>query len=178
MSDEAPQEEARRRAATLWYERFERRRQQPTPSPGRLRALQLLFLGLAVTIAVIGLSQRGERLHQVMGASESRTDWPAVFSRDLELDETAGQRFFPLWEEWRRQEARLSAERAVLLKELEPLTREHSDLNLEQERLLEAVQLLEQQRLQARTELLRKVREQLGLWRSARLAVLLEAPPD
>ncbi|MFA7331915.1 MAG: hypothetical protein WC326_12670 [Candidatus Delongbacteria bacterium] len=178
MNAEAPQEEARRRAASLWYERFERRRQQLTPSPGRLRALQLLFLGLAVAIAVIGLSQRGERLQQVMGAAESRTDWPAVLSRELELDEAAGQRFFPLWEQWRRQEARQGAERAALLEKLEPLTREHSDLNLEQERLLEAVQLLEQQRLQARADLLGKVREQLGLWRSARLAVLLETPPD
>ena len=177
MSEESKDDEIRRRAASLWYERFERKREERGISPGRRRFLQFLLLGTALAVVLFGLNQRGQRLRQVTGDREGPQDWSALLSRDLLLDSATGQLFFPIWEDWRREAEPLVARRLELLKSLDALAREQSDLNQEQDRLLGELLELDSRRLELRRELLDEVRDRLGLWRAARLAILLDAPP-
>lgn len=177
METSSEDEELRRKAASLWYERFERRREERQPSAGRRRWVQLLMLATAALLVVGGLFLRGEKLRRTGGGTDP-AELSATLSRELELDKAGGQRFFPLWEEWSRREAEIAKSRGELLAGLDKLAAQHSDVNQEQQRLLEELAGLDSLRQGARRVLLDEVRRNLGLWRAARLAVLLDAPPE
>jgi hypothetical protein len=169
------EEDEQRRRADLWYRTFQKKREERTPPPGRQRLARWLILAAALVLLALGLRWRGQRLQEVMGPAPGR-DWAPLLSRELQLDDSSGALFFPLWEEWRRGAEGRAAERAALLKSLDELSAQHSELNAEQERLLERLRELEGAELEARRHLLEAMRGRLGLWRTARLRVLLEPP--
>jgi hypothetical protein len=173
---ETPPAEApgRRRPASLWYERFERKRQAGGPRPDRQRLFQFLLLCAAGLLVYLGLTMRGDRLRQVMAPARPAGDWPALLSRELALDDSTGALFFPLWERWRRDRAEFARERGEALAQLKDLSAEHSDLNAGQDQLLARIRESETRELESRQVLLDGVRARLGLWRAARLRVLLE----
>ncbi|MDP2361134.1 MAG: hypothetical protein Q8O14_10315 [bacterium] len=169
-----PSDEEERRAASLWYDRFEQKRQASSPPPGRLRMIRYLLLGSAAALVILGLGLRSDRLRLVMGTDHGRVDWPALLSRELALDERAGATFFPLWETWRRGEEEEARRRDADLATLAALSAQQSDLNQEQDRLLARLEETRDRRAASRRELVATVRDRLGLWRAARLQVLLE----
>lgn len=172
-------DEHQRRAANLWYDRFERKRQERGLSPGRQRLVRWLLLGAAATLLVLGLRLRGDRFRDVLAPRGTADgDKAAQLSRELQLDEATGAAFFPVWEEWRRGSEARAAERAGALATLDELSRQRTDMNGEQERLMARLGDLEDQERDARRRLLEKTQERLGLWRAARLQVLMDMPAD
>jgi hypothetical protein len=175
VKDGSPEsDEAARRAASLWYERFEQPRRTRSPSLLLQRLLVWLLLAVAAGLLYHGLTDRGRRLREL--SSPSSIDLPddAQLSRALELDSASGRLFFPRWKEWRRRDGELAARRTECLGTLESLAAQRQDLNAEQERLLGELESIAARRLALRTQLVQEVRRELGLWRAAQLAVLLE----
>ena len=177
-TDEGPgADERQRRAANIWYDRFERKRQERGLSPGRQRLLRWLLLAAAATLLVLGLRLRGDRFRDVLAPrGAANGDMAALLSRELQLDDATGAVFFPAWEEWRRGCVTRAAERAGALATLDELSRQRTDMNGEQERLMTRLGDLEDQEREARRRLLEKAKERLGLWRAARLRVLMDRP--
>ena len=175
MTDGRPDpDEAARRAASLWHERFEQPRQARGLSPLHQRLLAGLLLVLAAALLIYGLTERGHKLRELASPGSAPRPDAARLSRELALDAAAGQVFFPIWETWLRQDGKLAALRADGLGTLATLSAQRQDLNAEQERLLRELDTIDARRQELRTELLGEVQETLGLWRAARLAVLLE----
>lgn len=139
--------------------------------------MRLMLLAAAALLLVLGLSWRSERLRGLGRGEAESIPTPAALSRDLALNDSLGALFFPLWEEWRRRDGELAAELARDRGMLEELSREQSDLNQEQGRLLARTAQLRVRRLAAADSLLAAVRARLGLWRAARLDALLDRAP-
>jgi len=175
VSDGRPDpDEAARRAASLWHERFEQPRRARGLSPFRQRLLAGLLLLLAAALLLYGLTERGHKLRDLASPGTPPLLDAARLSRELALDPAGGQLFFPLWETWLRQDRELAALRTERLGTLATLSAQRQDLNAEQERLLDELGALDARRRELRTALLEDVHAELGLWRAARLAVLLE----
>jgi len=171
-------DEVRRKAAGLWYERFQRRREGRL-NPRRQAYLRLALIGAALGMLVLGVRLRGDRLDQAMGkgdyaAPRDAAAWSALLSREPELDGARGAAFFPLWESWSRAEDARRRERGRLAARLAELGAERSDFNAAVAEEAERLIGLDSTRAAERARLLRQVRERLGAWRSARLQSLLD----
>lgn len=177
-SPESRREATNRKAASLWYERFEKRRESKM-NPRRQNFVRWSLIGAAFLMLLFGVQMRSDRLDRVMERGEharprSSAEWSARLSHDLELDGESGAIFFPLWESWLRTEEARRLERVELVGRLAELSDEKSDLNSEVDRLADRIQTLDSASVAERNHLLRDVREQLGNWRSARLQSLIE----
>lgn len=174
------EDETRRKAASIWFERFERKRQSKL-SPRRQSLVRWALIGAAFGMLLLGVQLRSDRMERVLGDKEgdaagprSPAEWSALLSRELQLDGGSGATFFPLWESWLRDEDARRIEREDLVGRLDELSGERSDVNSEVARLADRLQALDSASVAERGRLLREVRERLGPWRSARLQTLVE----
>jgi hypothetical protein len=171
-------DETRRRAADLWYERFERKR-DPERSPRRQALVRLGLIAAAIALLVLGVRLRSDRMDEVLGGKDPQATldaagWAARLSRELRLDGAEGAQFFPLWESWIRGVADRRRARSEAQLRLDELSAQRNDHNSSVAYTAEELLALDSLDLRARQQLLREVREGLGPWRSARLQLLLE----
>lgn len=176
-------EEQKREAANLWYERFGKDRESQTPHK-RQRLMRLALLGAALLMVVVGLQLRTEKMNRAMGMKDGQEPeaWTRRLSSDLQLEAGDARLFFPYWETWLRRESEVRLKADRLRGRLGELGRGHSDHNQAQAAALEQLIELDSLRYVAGRELLEGVRGELGLWRASVLAQLMEeyrrASPD
>jgi hypothetical protein len=167
-------EEQQREAARLWYEKFGKERESKM-TRSRARLLQVALLGFALLMVVLGLRLRSDKMERVMNDRQPPAiDESARLSRELALDGPTGQVFFPLWEGWKQAEADLDHQAGKLRERLAELSADQNDYNFALKEDLGQLQVLDSLLMVGRRQLITDVESELGLWRAARLASLLE----
>ncbi len=167
-------EEQQREAARLWYEKFGKERES-NMTRSRARLLQVALLGFALLMVVLGLRLRSDKMERVMNdRQQPAIDESARLSRELALDGPMGQRFFPLWEGWKQAQADLDRQAGKLRERLAELSADQNDYNFALKEDLAQLQVLDSLVMVGRRQLITEIESELGLWRAARLASLLE----
>lgn len=173
-----PGEDSDHRAANHWYQRFEAERQAKPGQQWRHALLRWLLLLAAALLLVWGFALRGQRFRELggeqsAGAASVEVDWTRRLRDELALDARTTALLMPRWRSWQQQELQLATEQSRLQEKLSTLSAERSDLNQSQLLILDSLRAVEGRRVKARWDLLDSCRQELGLWRAARLAGFL-----
>ena len=161
---------AKRMAATMWYERFEKPRQSRM-SPRQQRFVRVSLLLSAVLMVVIGVTLRGRRMDQVTGISDS-SDLAALLTRELALGPEDARLFWPMLQVYQDGARQLMIDRRRLLLRLDQVSEERTDRNGNVALFSEELMHQEERVGEQRRKLLEEVAEELGQWRTARLLVI------
>ncbi len=168
--DHDAEDAAKRMAASMWYERFEKPRQnRMTPRTQRLVRASLLLS--AVLMVVLGVTLRGRKMDQVTGITESGES-SALLTRELALGPEDARLFWPILQAYQDEARQLMIDRKRLLLRLDKVSDERNERNGNLSLISEELQQQEETVLAKRLQMLQTVSMDLGLWRSARLLVI------
>jgi hypothetical protein len=172
--DQKPQskEEKQRRAATLWYEHFEKKRVTKT-SPRRQKIIQQVLIFMCFLMVIGGLVMRSDKISTQLG--EARLSEEAIIAKlttELKLDSESSMVFFPLLNEYRRETHQIIQERSQAISKLKEVSRKQTEHNKEIDLQNNNIVSLDANEARIEQEFILGVGEKLGQWRSARLRLM------